>query len=166
MSYCININHPEYIQLLQNSNLKPAVLKAKIGVWMEENNSTDFPTLEELNVTSGTVNATLKIIDALEKIQRNVFTQDKLQGWINDLQKQGASSQQIELFKEVAKPGMTKDQIATSIAANYSYTVEINTATKDISKNITERLNSSEEEYNSIKAAEVESTSNPSSIKI
>ena len=49
MSYCININHPEYIQLLQNSNLKPAVLKAKIGVWMEENNSTDFPTLEQLN---------------------------------------------------------------------------------------------------------------------
>jgi hypothetical protein len=128
MSYCININHPEYIQLLQNSNLKPAVLKAKIGVWMEENNSTDFPTLEELNVTSGTVNATLKIIDALEKIQRNVFSQDKLQGWVNDLQKQGASSQQIELFKEVAKPGMTKDQIATSIAASYSYTVEINTA--------------------------------------
>jgi len=49
MSYCININHPEYIQLLQNSNLKPAVLKAKIGVWMEENNSTDFPTLEQLD---------------------------------------------------------------------------------------------------------------------
>ncbi len=128
MSYCININHPEYLNLLQQSDLKPAILKAKMSVWMEENNTTDFPTLEQLNIAPGTVNATLKIIDALEKIQRNVFTQDKLQGWINDLQKQGVSNQQIEFFKEVAKPGMTKDEIATAIAANYSYTVEINTA--------------------------------------
>ncbi len=161
MSYCINVNHPEYLELLETSNLKPALLKAKIAVWMQENNSTDFPTLEELNVSSGSVNATLKIIDALEKIQRNVFTQDKLQGWINNLQKQGVSAQQIELFKEVVKPGMTRDEIATSIAANYSYTVEINTATKDVTKEINQRLDSSEEEYNSIKAEEVELLNSP-----
>ena len=161
MSYCINVNHPEYLELLETSNLKPALLKAKIAVWMQENNSTDFPTLEELNVSSGSVNATLKIIDALEKIQRNVFTQDKLQGWINDLQKQGVSAQQLELFKEVVKPGMTRDEIATSIAANYSYTVEINTATKDVTKELNQRLDSSEEEYNSIKAEEVELLNSP-----
>ena len=127
MSYCININHPEYLNLLQQSDLKPAILKAKMSVWMEENNTTDFPTLEQLNIAPGTINATLKIVDALEKIQRGVFTKDKLQGWLNDLQKQGVSAQQLEFFKEVAKPGMTRDEIAAAIAANYSYTVEINT---------------------------------------
>ena len=57
MSYCININHPEYLNLLQQSDLKPAILKAKMSVWMEENNTTDFPTLEQLNIAPGTVNA-------------------------------------------------------------------------------------------------------------
>ena len=128
MSYCININHPEYLSLLQQSDLKPAILKAMMAAWMAENNTTNFPTLEQLNIAPGTVNATLKIIDALEKIQRNVFTQDKLQGWINDLQKQGVSSQQLQFFKDTAKPGMTRDEIATAIAANYSYTIEINTS--------------------------------------
>jgi hypothetical protein len=128
MSHCINTSHPEYQELLLQSNLMPAILKAKIATWMDNNTADRFPTMEELNITPGTINATLKIIDVLEKIQRNVFTQDKLQGWINDLQKQGVSAQQIELFKEVAKPGMTKGEIASSIAASYSYAIEINTA--------------------------------------
>ena len=126
--HCINTSHPEYRDLLNSTGISPAVLKTKISVWMDNNSTDRFPTMEELNITPGTINATLKIIDVLEKIQRNVFTQDKLQGWINDLQKQGVSAQQIELFKEVAKPGMTKGEIATSIAATYSYTVEINIA--------------------------------------
>jgi hypothetical protein len=74
------------------------------------------------------VDFSLKIINALDKISRNKFEASKLQGWLNDLQKQGVSAQQIELFKEVAKPGMTKGEIASAIAANYSYTIEINTA--------------------------------------
>jgi hypothetical protein len=55
MSYCININHPEYLNLLQKSDLKPALLKAKMAAWMEENNTTDFPTLEQLNIKTNTI---------------------------------------------------------------------------------------------------------------
>ena len=79
------------------------------------------------------VNYSLKIVETLGKINRGTFEMSKLQGWLNDLQKQGVSNQQLELFKEIAKPGMTKDEIAVAIAANYSYTVEINTATETAS---------------------------------
>ena len=78
------------------------------------------------------VNYSLKIVETLGKINRSTFETSKLQGWLNDLQKQGVSNQQLELFKEVAKPGMTKDEIAVAIAAAYSYTVDINTATEPI----------------------------------
>jgi len=107
----------------------PAILKAKIATWMDNNTADRFPTIVEL-LNLGEVNQTLRVVDALSKIQRGLFTQDKLQGWLNDLQKQGVSNDQLEIFKEVAKPGMSKDEIATSIAATYSYTVEINTAKK------------------------------------
>jgi len=78
------------------------------------------------------VNYSLKIVETLGKINRGTFETSKLQGWLNDLQKQGVSNQQLELFKEVAKPGMTKDEIAVAIAAAYSYTVDINIATEPI----------------------------------
>ena len=126
--HCINISHPDFKALQEDLNINPEVLKAEVSVWMDSNTAERFPTAEELNIAPGNVNATLKIIDALSKIQRGIFTQDKLQGWVNDLQKQGVSNQQIELFKDTVKPGMTKEDIAATIAANYSYTVEIKTA--------------------------------------
>jgi hypothetical protein len=125
---CINISHPEFKELLKESGIHPEILQTKVSLWMEDNNTTRFPKISDLDLSVGKVNATLKIVDALSKIQRNVYTLDKVQGWLNDLQKQGVSSQQLEFFKDTAKPGMTKDEIASSIAANYSYTIEINTA--------------------------------------
>jgi hypothetical protein len=134
MAFCINTSHPEYLDLLASTELDPSVLKAKISTWMEENNVDRFPTLGELNIDPSQVNQTLRVVTALPKIQRNVFTKDKLQGWINDLQKQGISNQQLELFRQEAKEGMTKDEIATAIAANYSYAVEIKTSAEIITK--------------------------------
>ena len=78
------------------------------------------------------VDYNLKLINGLNKISRNKFEPEKLQGWLNDLQKQGVPAQQLEIFKNVAKSGMTKEEIAIEIAANYSYTIEINTATEPI----------------------------------
>ena len=78
------------------------------------------------------VDYNLKLINGLNKISRNKFEPEKLQGWLNDLQKQGIPAQQLEIFKNVAKSGMTKEEIAIEIAANYSYTIEINTATEPI----------------------------------
>ncbi len=114
--HCINISHPDYLALEQSAGIHPSALKAMISVWMDKNGSDKFPSLEELDIKPiQIVNATLKVVDVLGKIQRGIFTQDKLQGWINDLQKQGVSNQQIELFKQTAKPGMTRDEIAVAV---------------------------------------------------
>ena len=48
MDKCINTKHPEFIKLAKQVNMNPLILKSKIGVWQEKNNSDDFPTLEEL----------------------------------------------------------------------------------------------------------------------
>jgi len=50
MDKCINTKHPEFIELAKQANMNPLVLKSKIGVWQEKNNSDDFPTLEELRI--------------------------------------------------------------------------------------------------------------------
>ena len=47
---CINKSHPEFKTLLKNSKENPASLAADIGVWMDNNTSERFPTLEELNI--------------------------------------------------------------------------------------------------------------------
>ena len=75
------------------------------------------------------INYKLKIINALDKINRNIFEQSKLQGWVNDLSRFGTPKEQIELFKEIVKDGMSKDEIISSLLATYDFAVEINTAT-------------------------------------
>ena len=50
MDKCINVKHPEFIELAKQSGMNPLILKSKIGVWQEKNNSDDFPTLAELGI--------------------------------------------------------------------------------------------------------------------
>lgn len=45
---CINRSHPEFKTLAAKSKINPTVLAANIAVWMEQNNTTLFPTIEEL----------------------------------------------------------------------------------------------------------------------
>jgi len=39
MANCININHPEFLQMVRDSGLSRADLCAHIGIWMRNNNS-------------------------------------------------------------------------------------------------------------------------------
>lgn len=50
MATCVNIKHPEFINLLEESGLSEGVLSAKMGVWMEENNTELFPKLKDLGI--------------------------------------------------------------------------------------------------------------------
>jgi hypothetical protein len=50
MDKCINTKHPEFIKLAEQANINPLILKSKVGVWQEKNNSDDFPTLQELGL--------------------------------------------------------------------------------------------------------------------
>lgn len=52
MSYCININHPDYLKLLSESELPAAVLRARMATWMQENNTTEFPSLKDIEKAS------------------------------------------------------------------------------------------------------------------
>lgn len=50
MIKCVNINHPDFDQLLKDSGMDPIALSAEMGVWMEENNTDEWPTLEQLGI--------------------------------------------------------------------------------------------------------------------
>lgn len=52
MSKCININHPEFKELVKQTNLDPLRLSTKMGLWMEKNNTDAWPTLEQLGIYS------------------------------------------------------------------------------------------------------------------
>lgn len=50
MSLCINIKHPDYIKLENSTSISPAILKAKISIWQDQNNTDNFPTLKQLGI--------------------------------------------------------------------------------------------------------------------
>ena len=60
---CINKSHSEYIDLANNSPYHPVLLDAKISIWQEQNNTDNFPTLEQLSTRN---NSTLdKVTNAI-----------------------------------------------------------------------------------------------------
>lgn len=56
MNKCININHPEFKKLVEESKMNPLVLKSKVGVWQEKNDTDEFPSMEELLNDNQTAN--------------------------------------------------------------------------------------------------------------
>lgn len=79
---CINKSHPEFKKLLKDSKENPASLAADIGVWMDNNTSERFPTLEELGITSirNTQEEIFKSIELTKKPIGSVITQDESVG--------------------------------------------------------------------------------------
>jgi len=52
MATCVNKSHPEFLELVEKSGIHPDILAAKIGVWMEKNDTDEFPALEDLNLNN------------------------------------------------------------------------------------------------------------------
>lgn len=50
MNSCINLNDTSFKALVKESGLHPAILSAKMGVWMEKHNTEEWPTLKQLGV--------------------------------------------------------------------------------------------------------------------
>ena len=48
---CINISHPSFVKLLQESNIPSFELEITVSDWQEQNDTDDFPTLEQLQPT-------------------------------------------------------------------------------------------------------------------
>lgn len=75
------------------------------------------------------VNYSLKSVEALQN--SNVRQPSKnIQGFYNDLQKQGVSKEQIEIIKSLNPENKTKEELIIDLQSNYSFAVEINTASK------------------------------------
>lgn len=49
MNRCVNINHPEFKELLNQSSLDPISLAADVSIWQDKNDTDLFPTLRQLN---------------------------------------------------------------------------------------------------------------------
>lgn len=86
---CVNISHPDFRNLLDGSGVELAVLRAKVGLWMEQNdNFEEFPSLAELGLKKNfsIPGAALQQIDELQKlIPENVQKKSQiLSGLVND----------------------------------------------------------------------------------
>ena len=67
---CVNINHPDFVNLQEVTGLNEDVLRAKVGVWMEKNPSGSFPTLDDLGLEVRT-EPTPDMFEQTEEIQEN-----------------------------------------------------------------------------------------------
>jgi hypothetical protein len=103
-------------------------------VSVKEQRTGESNNPERRNIMEQRVDYSLRVVDALSKVSRNKYDPTKLQGWLNDLAKFGVPKDQLDMFREIAKEGMSKDEIITALLANYGYTVDINIATHDVSK--------------------------------
>ena len=56
MGKCVNQSHPEFKTLLESAgDISSSVLAAKIGVWMDKNNTDSLPSLSELGIKAKSV---------------------------------------------------------------------------------------------------------------
>lgn len=72
------------------------------------------------------VNYQLKAIKALESDKVRQPKTSIIQGFYNDLVKQGIPKDQLDIIKDTYKDGMAKEELISSLLADISYTVEIN----------------------------------------
>lgn len=71
--YCINERNPEFIALANKSVQPNDVLKAKISIWQEENNTDKFPTLKQLGIeerVTTLTNPTQQIENRIEQLRK------------------------------------------------------------------------------------------------
>jgi predicted kinase len=50
MAHCVNRSHPEFLKLVDSTNINPIILASKVSVWQEKNGLDKFPTITELNI--------------------------------------------------------------------------------------------------------------------
>lgn len=58
MTHCVNIKHKDFQRLMEETGLDSLALSTKMGVWMKNNNTDEWPSLKELGLQSisGTFN--------------------------------------------------------------------------------------------------------------
>jgi len=97
------------------------------------------------NMSPNQVNYNLKLVNALQKTPRKKYPSNSIEGFYNDLIKLGTPKNQLDILKQhIASNNITEintDDLITSLLAEISYTVEVNT-TKDSTNQISETTTS------------------------
>jgi len=131
---CLNISHPELIQLSKDTNIPMYELDYIVSNWMDTTKEDRFPTKEEVfeNKTSIpqvnyqfkgirlAVNNYSKILSWEKQIKDKDILWDKVQ-------KLGIPKEQVELIRN--SEGNTVGEKLLDFIFKYSYTVEINVST-------------------------------------
>lgn len=141
-----NVSGKPWIRDITQNNLKaipnPTVLdridekRKELGLYEKQlsgNNSNlgeEFTPIPEDNQ----IIYKFRLINALESDKVRQPKLDNLQGFINDISKQGVSNQQIDILKDTINKlkernqPITKQDLITELLVNYSYGVEVNVA--------------------------------------
>ena len=127
MDKCININNGKVKEIAAKLGVIPAIAAIRMETWMD-NNGGKIPTAEDLLLGTD-VNFSLKAIQLLNTDKaKQVFEKGKKNNW--DLNKTltelAIPKDQKQLILDSGKTEI--NDITTDLLANYSYTVEINTA--------------------------------------
>lgn len=135
---CINKSHPDYIALLDNNPYPIPLLDAKISIWQDQNDTDEFPSLEQLAQPIGdskiryafkTSTAIINKLDKVKQWYKSLGNTDKF--WNKVQQDLQIPKEQVVLVKE--SEGNTIEEKLLDFSANYSYTIEINTAKEQMS---------------------------------
>jgi len=52
---CVNVNSPEFQNLLEDTGMNQHILAAKVTVWQEINGFENFPTVADLGIEADTI---------------------------------------------------------------------------------------------------------------
>jgi hypothetical protein len=80
---CVNINHPSYKALVEETNINETILKAKIGVWFNENGENRFPAAEEIGLESKTKENTFYSLSSVSEDAVNWLQDNLPQYYVN-----------------------------------------------------------------------------------
>jgi hypothetical protein len=139
---CVNINSPAFKKLVSQVSMPPAILMAKISLWQDLNGVENFPTASEVSsfntstmkpsietLESKQVDYIMKSVDVLLSSKgMQMFAKGQKNNWdinkiLTELQIPN-DQKQIILNKKLTN----REEIITSLLADNSFVVEVNTA--------------------------------------
>jgi hypothetical protein len=82
MAHCVNRSSQEFIALVEQSNINPIILAAKVSLWQEVNGLDNFPALEDIYTTEEEViveqKASPKLISLMKDFIKSIGVDYKL----------------------------------------------------------------------------------------
>lgn len=122
-----------YINRLENKGEKSYVVFNMNDIKSVHNNGEYSLKNNDIyyNLSENQVDYKLKLINALEKTPRKKYPSDSIQGFFNDLIKQGTPKIQLDILKNYITRNniqeISTDDLITGLLAESSFSVEVNT---------------------------------------